>query len=96
MKEIGVRKVLGASVGNIMLLFSKAYLKLLIVAFVIGIPLANYVLSSWMDNFAFKGDIAWPVYFVPAILVTVLAFLAVSFEIMKAALKNPVNSLRCE
>jgi putative ABC transport system permease protein len=95
-KEIGVRKVLGASVTSIMLLFSKVYLKLLIISFAIGIPLASFMLTYWIDNFAYKTEIAWTVYVIPMFIVTVLSFVAVSFEVIKAAMMNPVNSLRCE
>lgn len=95
-KEIGVRKVLGASVTSIMLLFSKVYLKLLTISFAIGIPLASFILTYWIDNFAYKTEIAWTVYVIPMFIVTVLSFVAVSFEVIKAAMMNPVNSLRCE
>ena len=95
-KEIGVRKVLGASVPNIMLLFTKSYFKLLIISFVIGIPLANYFLGKWMDNFAYKTGIPWTSYVMPMIIVTILSFLAVSTEIVKAATANPAKSLRSE
>ena len=95
-KEIGVRKVLGASVSSIMLLFTKSYVKLLIISFAIGVPLANYFLGKWIDNFAYKTGIPWTSYVLPIIIVTILSFLAVSIEIIKAAMANPAKSLRSE
>jgi putative ABC transport system permease protein len=95
-KEIGVRKVLGASVSSIMVLFSKDYLKLLIISFLIGIPLSYYVLSFWLDNFVYKGDVSWILFVIPGLLVTILSWFAVSFEILRAAWTNPVDSLRHE
>jgi putative ABC transport system permease protein len=95
-KEIGVRKVLGASVSSIMLLFTRSYFNLLVISFVIGIPLANYFLGKWIDNFAYKTDISWTAYVAPMIIVTMLSFIAVSVEIIKAAMANPAKSLRSE
>lgn len=95
-KEIGIRKVLGASVSNIVLLFGKGYLKLLTISFLAGIPLASYVLSKWIDNFVYKTDLSWMVYVMPIVVVTTLSFLAISLEIIKAASVNPVKSLKCE
>lgn len=96
MKEIGVRKVLGASVVNIIVLFSKDYAKLLLISFLIGIPLAYYILSLWLDNFAYKGEVGWILFLIPVLAVGLLSWVAVSLEILKAALTNPVNSLRHE
>jgi putative ABC transport system permease protein len=95
-KEIGIRKVLGASVSNIILLFSRGYAKLLFISLLIGIPLSYYVLSFWLDNFAYKGEMSWVLFVVPVLGVAILSWLAVSFEILKAALRNPVDSLRHE
>jgi putative ABC transport system permease protein len=95
-KEIGVRKVLGASIASIVVLFTKGYVRLLVIAFVIGIPLAHYVLKLWIDNFAYKADISWMIFIVPVCIVSLLSWLAVSVQIVKAALMNPVNSLRHE
>lgn len=95
-KEIGVRKVLGASVSSILGLFAQGYFKLLLISFVTGIPLAYYVLKLWIENFAYKADIHWTTFIFPVILVSLLAMLAVSIQIINAALANPVNSLRHE
>jgi len=95
-KEIGVRKVLGASVSNIVFLFSRNYAKLLLIAFLIGIPLSYYVLNLWLDNFVYKGEVGWVLFAIPVISVTILSWFAVSFEILRAAWTNPVDSLRHE
>ncbi|MEX1240507.1 MAG: ABC transporter permease [Cyclobacteriaceae bacterium] len=95
-KEIGVRKVLGASISNIVLLFTKGYVRLLLIAFVMGIPLAYYILKLWIDNFAYKADIGWIVFVIPVFTVSVMSWLAVSLQVVKAALMNPVQSLRHE
>jgi putative ABC transport system permease protein len=91
-----VRKVLGASVENIIMLFSKDYIKLLMIASVIGLPLSYYILNLWLENFAYKAAISWWLFILPICVVTFLAFLAVSVQIMRAALTNPVDSLRHE
>lgn len=95
-KEIGVRQVLGASVTSIVSLLSKDFLKLVVVAIVIATPLAWYVADDWLQDFAYKVDLAWW-YFAGAGGVAVLiALLTVSFQSVKAALANPVESLRSE
>jgi putative ABC transport system permease protein len=96
MKEIGVRKVLGASVGNIVLLFSRDYAKLLLVANIIGVPLAYYLLTRWLESFAYRVSLGVWVFIIPVGIVTMLAIVAVSGQIIRAALTNPVNTLRNE
>jgi putative ABC transport system permease protein len=95
-KEIGVRKVLGASVSSILRLFAQGYFKLLLISFVTGIPLAYYVLKLWIENFAYRADIHWTTFIFPAVSVSLLAMVAMSMQIINAALANPVNSLRHE
>jgi putative ABC transport system permease protein len=95
-KEIGVRKVLGASIGSIVLLFSKGYFKLLIISFCLGLPLAHYFLKLWIDNFAYKADVTFISFILPIARVSLLSWLAVIVEIFKAAMMNPVKSLRHE
>lgn len=95
-KEIGVRKVLGASIANIVALFTKSYVRLLLISFVFGIPLAYYILQLWIDNFAYKADIGWIIFVVPVFTVSLMSWLAVSLQVVKAALMNPVHSLRHE
>ncbi len=95
-KEIGVRKVLGASVSNIVALLSKDFLKLVLVAIVIATPLAWYAMNQWLQDFAYKIDIEWWVFAVAGLLAIGIALITVSFQSVKAALMNPVKSLRSE
>ena len=95
-KEIGVRKVLGATTGNIIQLLSKDFLKLVLVAFVIAAPIAYYLMDQWLQEFAYRIDIQWWVFLLAASAAMVIAFLTVGFQSAKAALANPVDSLRNE
>ncbi|HVW95070.1 MAG TPA: ABC transporter permease [Mucilaginibacter sp.] len=95
-KEIGIRKVLGASVGNIVALVSKDFLKLVSLAIVIGSPLAWWAMSRWLQTFVYRIGISWAVFFVAASLAIGIAILTVGFQSIKAALVNPVKSLRSE
>ncbi|CAN5210906.1 ABC transporter permease [soil metagenome] len=95
-KEIGVRKVLGASTGSIVGLLSKDFLKLVLLAFVVASPLAWYGMHRWLQNFAYQTDIKWWVFVVAAVLSVAVAFLTISFQSIRAALMNPVKSLRSE
>jgi putative ABC transport system permease protein len=96
MKEVGVRKVLGATASSIFLLFSRDYVRLLLVANVIGIPLAYYVLTLWLEDFAYRASLAWWMFLLPIGVVALLAITAVGSQILKAAQMNPVNTLRQE
>jgi predicted permease len=95
-KEIGIRKVLGASVANIIYLFSKEFTVLIVIAFAIAIPVAYYIMSNWLNNFAFRINITiW--FFVLAIVSSVvIALLTVGYKSVRSALANPVKSLRTE
>ena len=95
-KEIGVRKVLGASVGSIVALLSKDFLKLVLIAIVIASPIAWYVMNRWLQDFAYKITIEWWVFALAGLLAVGIALLTVSFQSVKAALMNPVKSLRSE
>jgi len=95
-KEIGVRKVLGASVASIVTLLSKDFLKLVLIAMVIACPLAWYAMNWWLQDFAYKIDIEWWVFALAGLLAVGIALLTVSFQSVKAALMNPVKSLRSE
>ncbi len=95
-KEIGVRKVLGASVGSIVALLSKDFLKLVFVAILLASPLAWYLMHQWLQDFAYKTDLSWWVFALAGLLAAGIALLTVSFQSVKAALMNPVKSLRSE
>ncbi|MDO1451047.1 ABC transporter permease [Rhodocytophaga aerolata] len=95
-KEIGVRKVLGASVTNITALLSKDFLKLVLVGNLIAWPIAWYIMHKWLENFAYQINISLWVFLVAGVLALLIALLTVSYQSIKAALANPVKSLRSE
>ncbi|GAB3557538.1 ABC transporter permease [Spirosoma fluminis] len=95
-KEIGVRKVLGASVTSIIGLLSSDFLKPVLVAMLIASPIAWYAMHRWLQDFAYKIDIAWWVFALAGLLTTAVALLTISYQSIKAALTNPVKSLRSE
>jgi predicted permease len=95
-KEIGIRKVLGASVGNITLLLSTDFLKLVAIAFIIASPIAWYAMSKWLENFAFHIDLGVELFLLAGVAALLIALGTVSFQSVKAALSNPVKSLRSE
>ena len=95
-KEIGVRKVMGASVGGIVALLSKDFMKLVVISILIASPVAWWAVSSWLQDFAYRIDIEWWVFLCAGLLAIGIAQLTVSFQSIKAALTNPVKSLRSE
>ena len=95
-KEIGVRKVLGASVTSIVSLLASDFLKLVLIATIIATPIAWYAMHRWLQDFAYKIDLTWWVFALAALLVMVVTFVTVSLQSVKAALTNPVKSLRSE
>lgn len=95
-KEIGVRKVLGATIVSIITLLSKDFLKLICIAIVIAIPVAWYFMEKWLNNFAFKVDIDWKLFLAAGLLTIITAIVTISFQSIKAALMNPVKSLKSE
>ncbi|XHR97866.1 ABC transporter permease [Mucilaginibacter sp. UC70_90] len=95
-KEIGVRKVLGASVQNIVLLLSGHFVKLVLIANVIAWPIAFYAMNKWLQDFAYRIDISWWIFGMAGFTSLVIAFATVSFQAIKAAIANPVKSLRSE
>lgn len=95
-REIGIRKVLGASVPNIVELLSKDFLKLVMLALMLGAPIAWYLTRQWLQNFVYRVELHWSVFVLVGVLAVVLAFLTISVQSLKAALANPVHSLRTE
>ncbi len=95
-KEIGIRKVLGASISEILFLLSRQFIAWVAIAILIASPIAWYAMSRWLDNFAYRVDISWWVFVLAAFLAIGIAILTVSFQGLKAALMNPVKSLRAE
>ncbi|WP_020594748.1 ABC transporter permease [Spirosoma panaciterrae] len=95
-KEIGVRKVLGSSVTGIVALLSKDFLKLVLIAIVIASPLAWWVMSNWLVDFAYKINLEWWMFALAGLAAILIALLTISFQSIKAALANPVKSLRSE
>lgn len=95
-KEIGVRKVLGASVSGIVAMLSQDFVKLVLIAIIIGSPIAWWAMNKWLQDFAYRIDIEWWMFALAGILAVVIALLTVSFQAVKAAVANPVDSLRDE
>jgi putative ABC transport system permease protein len=95
-KEIGIRKVLGASVSNITTMLSASFIKLVLIAFVIAVPIAWYFMNKWLQDFAYRITLSWWIFALSAILTVLLAFITVSYHTLRAALANPVKSLRSE
>ena len=95
-KEIGVRKVLGASIPNIVGLLSKDFLKLVLIALVLSSPLAWWALNKWLGTFAYQTELTWWIFGLAGLLSVTIAFLTVSYQSIKAAMVNPVKSLRSE
>ncbi|MGH2646344.1 MAG: ABC transporter permease, partial [Ginsengibacter sp.] len=95
-KEIGVRKVLGASVSSLILLLSKDFIRLIVLSFVIASPLAWYIMNRWLQDYANRISISWKVFLFAGISAVIIAFATVSFQTIKAAIANPVKSLRTE
>jgi putative ABC transport system permease protein len=95
-KEIGVRKVLGASVGNLVFLLSAGITKLVLIAIIIAIPLSWWAVNGWLANFAYHIQVSWLVFFTASLGALGIALLTVSYESIKAAIVNPIKSLRTE
>jgi len=95
-KEIGIRKVLGASVSNIVNLLSKDFLKLVAISAVIAFPVAWFAMNKWLQDFAYRIGISWLVFLMAGITATLIALFTISFQAIKAAIANPVKSLRTE
>jgi putative ABC transport system permease protein len=95
-KEIGIRKVLGASVQNVVTMLSTDFVKLVIIACVIAFPVAWYFMNKWLEDFAYRTPISWWIFTLAAGITLAIALITISFQSIKAALTNPVESLRSE
>ena len=95
-KEIGIRKVLGASLSSVVTLLSKDFLLLVAIAALIAFPLAWWFMHNWLEDFAYRIHISWWVFAIAGVLAVVIALCTVSFQALKSALSNPVKSLRTE
>jgi ABC-type antimicrobial peptide transport system permease subunit len=95
-KEIGIRKVLGSSVIGIVQLISKDFIKLVIIAIIIAVPVGWWAMNKWLEGFAYRINISWWVFAIAGVVALLIALLTVSFQAIKAAMANPVESLRSE
>jgi putative ABC transport system permease protein len=95
-KEVGIRKVLGASVRSLVLLLTKDFLRMVVWAFFLATPVAWYVMHQWLEDFAYRIHLQWWMFMLPGILALLVAWLTVGFQSIKAAIINPVDSLRNE
>jgi ABC-type antimicrobial peptide transport system permease subunit len=95
-KEVGIRKVLGASIGSIVYLFSKEFVVLISIAFLIAAPIAWYFMNHWLLDYAFRINISWWIFVIGGFLSILVALATVSYRAVRAAVVNPVQSLRSE
>jgi ABC-type antimicrobial peptide transport system permease subunit len=95
-KEIGIRKVLGASIGSIVSMLSRDFLKLVALSIIIAFPIAWLAMSKWLENYAYRIELAWWVFVIAGLLATIIAFATISIQTIRAAISNPVKSLRSE
>jgi ABC-type antimicrobial peptide transport system permease subunit len=95
-KEIGIRKVLGASVGSLFTLLSKEFVILVVIALLIATPVGWYAMNKWLLNYSYHVDIAWWVFLLSGFIAIMITLATVSFQSLKAALMNPIKSLRSE
>jgi ABC-type antimicrobial peptide transport system permease subunit len=96
LKEIGIRKVLGASVRSLFGLLSQEFLVLVVIALLIATPVTWYAMNKWLQSFAYRAPLQWWVFAVSGVLIMLIALATVSFQAIKAALVNPIKSLRSE
>jgi ABC-type antimicrobial peptide transport system permease subunit len=95
-KEVGIRKVLGATAGSIVYLFSKEFILLISIAFLIATPLAWYFMHQWLQDYAYRITISWWLFAAGGLAAIIIALATISFQAIKAAVANPVKSLRTE
>lgn len=95
-KEVGIRKVMGATAGSIVYIFSKEFIALIVIAFAIATPLAWYIMHSWLQNYVYRIDLGWSLFAVGGFVAILIALATISFQAVKAAFANPVTSLRSQ
>ena len=95
-KEIGIRKVNGATIGQVLTLLNKDFVKWVGFAFIIAIPISWYAMHKWLEGFAYKTDLSWWIFVLAGIMALTIALITVSWQSFKAAITNPVDSLRDE
>jgi len=95
-KEIGIRKVMGASIQNVIFILSKDFITLVGVSFLVAVPITWWVMHNWLQDFAYRINMPWWVFAIAGIMAALIAFITISFQAIKAALANPVKSLRTE
>jgi putative ABC transport system permease protein len=95
-KEIGVRKVLGASVVSVVYMLSTSFTRLILVAVLIAVPIAWYAMNQWLQGFAYHVQVSWIVFVIASLAALAVAWITISYESVKAAVANPVTSLRSE
>jgi putative ABC transport system permease protein len=95
-REIGIRKVLGAGVGSLTALLSKDFLKLVLIAIIITMPIAWWAMNKWLQNFAYRIHLSWWMFIIAGIVIAIISIITVSSQAIKAATANPARSLRSE
>jgi putative ABC transport system permease protein len=95
-KEIGIRKVLGASVQQLVQILSTDFLKLVVLALVLAVPLAWLAANKWLENYPYRTSLNWQLFAAAGVLVILVAFVTISFQAIRAAISNPTKSLRSE
>ena len=95
-KEIGIRKVHGANIPQIVFLLTKNFVRWIFIANIIAFPLAYYAMQKWLENFAYRIDIGWAIFILSALMAMIVALLTISVQAIKAARANPVETLRYE
>jgi putative ABC transport system permease protein len=95
-KEIGLRKVNGARISEILLLLNRDFIRWILISIIIATPLTWYILSKWLNNFAYKTDLSWWIFALSGFLALGIALITVSWQSWKAATRNPVEALRYE
>ncbi|HYM95024.1 MAG TPA: FtsX-like permease family protein, partial [Chitinophagaceae bacterium] len=95
-KEIGIRKVLGASITDITTMLSRDFIKLVVIAFLIASPVAWYFMNQWLQDFVYRTNISWWIFAIAGLSAIMIALITVSYQAIKAAIANPVKSLRTE